>query len=78
MATPHACDFCGDPADRIAWYGDDGSRFGGGQLPIFLCGACTAPCNHYADQHAGYDREEALAVGSDGLCNCSECIRWSE
>ena len=54
------CAYCGRRAATTAWYGDQDSAFGGGQLGIHLCNSCPSPCNHYADPHASFTHEIAV------------------
>lgn len=56
------CDYCKKVATIVAYYGDEYTCFGGGQVKIYLCNNCVAPCNHYADPHASFTHEEEITI----------------
>jgi len=54
------CEYCGQTATKIAYYGDDDTCLGGGQGVVYTCDDHVSPCNLPGDPHARFDREEKI------------------
>jgi len=51
------CEYCGERADRIGIFGEEGCVVGGGRGRVASCKWCGLPLNHPADQHANWVEE---------------------